>query len=797
MGRLPAVHEHMNRLIEILLGLDRGFLSREGDFSFAFNPQWPFSETVGATVWNTLLVLVGVAIVWFAYNHEGRSRRVKVGLGLFRTALVLLTIALLNRPVLTLTQSRVEPSVLAVLIDDSLSMRIKDVAAGESVTARIDAVAELLNGQNAKLLHDLAKVHQLHFYRFDADATAIELGTDRTLPAIEPQGQKTQVTTAVRTVLRDLQGQRLAGVVVLTDGRDMPQQSIASAIDDVKDFGVGVYPVPVGSDQPLRNIEMQQVTANDAVFAKDIASIRATVRVTGPGAQPVTVRLKDKATGQPVLDPAGKPIEQTITPADDQPQEVELLMRPDEPGELNLIVEADAQAGEIDAADNAREIQMAVLDAKINVLYVEGYPRWDYRYLKTEMMRDRTVNISCLLTSADPTFAQEGDRPITRFPQTPEELADYDVVLFGDVDPREFSDSQLQLVADFVSRKGGGFAMTAGPRFSPQAWKGTPIEAILPVDVTRTQAEDWGIGGATIAEGFRPVLTKEGQASPLFRFFADRAENEKFLKDGWQPIFWYVRGIVAKSGVGETLAEHPSEVGPDGHRAPLIVSGRYGAGRTIFNAIDESWRWRYYTGESIFDTYWVQELRLLARSRKLGQRKITLAAQKPVYDLGQQVRLIVRVIDPQLQSQLPEQIRVQLMDAQGQVVAQPTLLKQEGGETLLASFPADRVGRFTVKLPSVAPGVDELTLPLVVAVPRLELATPQVDRTTLARLASETGGQVIDLADARERLPQIPSAERLVPLLSSQPLWDAPIILTLFAVLITMEWVGRKMFGMV
>src|SRR5205814_3449578 len=106
--------------------------------------------------------------------------------------------------------------------------------------------------------------------------------------------------------------------------------------------------------------------------------------------------------------------------------------------------------------------------------YVAGYPRWEYRYIKNEMIRDKTVDISCLLTSADPSFKQEGDQahdnfpgPITRFPESIEELLAYDVVLFGDVDPRQFSDAQLQLITDFVAKRGGGFGMVAGSRYSP------------------------------------------------------------------------------------------------------------------------------------------------------------------------------------------------------------------------------------------------------------------------------------------------------------------------------------------
>jgi uncharacterized membrane protein len=502
----------------------------------------------------------------------------------------------------------------------------------------------------------------------------------------------------------------------------------------------------------------------------------------------------------------GAPVEQHVSLQNDAPTEVELQFKPDEAGTLDLVVEAVKQPGEVDEEDNLRRIQIEVLDAKIAVLYVEGYPRWEYRYLKNEMIRDRSVNISCFLTGADPNFAQEGDPPdpktgfigpIRGFPESMDELLTYDVIIFGDVDPQQFSDAQLQLVADFVSKKSGGFGLIAGPQFAPLRYRNTPIESVLPVDITRVQPED--PRGMTITQGFRPVLTKEGSTSSIFRFFADKARNEKFVREELQPLFWFCRGVKPKRGVGEVLAEHPSESDSDGRRAAILVLGHYGGGRTLFSGIDDSWRWRYYTGESIFDTYWVQQLRYLARSKKLGQRRVTFVSSRPTYELGQQVRATLRVLDAQLLPQLPEQIRVEVRDAgNDQVLKQETLTRQEGSpDTYNLSFTAERAGRFVVRLPTIAGGVDPIDLPIEVAVPKLELAEPQVDRTALNRLASETNGQLVEASQARALLPGlIPSAAKVIPLETSEPLWDAPLAMILFVLLITGEWLLRKVYGM-
>ena len=814
-------------IIERVLGLESGFLAREGELGLDFNPHWPGPDAL-TPYWNIVLGFAALAWVVYVYRREGRARPVRIALGVLRGVLLAFVLFLLNNPVLTLGQSRTEPSVLAVMLDDSVSMRVKDAApsATPDSPTRLQAAVDLLTGEDAALLKELGKAHTLKLYRFDKDAHPLGVGANpgegpatpqaadqqsvdpellAALKKLQPEGQNTQLVRSLSTVLADLQGQRLAGVVVLTDGRETPAQPIADALRAVKNYGVKVFPIAVGSDNAPTNIDLQAVNVQDSAFKDDLVSFKVLVRGTGyqPGHQ-VQLRLKDKKTGAPLRMPDGRPAERTVSLPDARPVEEEILFKPDQVGPLDIVAEAVVQPGELDEQDNTRTAQIAVLDAKLNVLYVDGYPRWEYRYIKNEMIRDKTVNISCLLTSADPAFAQEGDPssegfpgPIRRFPESLEEIMQYDVVLFGDVDPRQFTDSQLQLIADFVSKRGGGFGMVAGPKWSPVAYRNTIVEAVVPVSISRAVAEEPD-PTQVLAEGFRPVLTQVGAASSVFRFSADRAANERFLKEELQPMFWFAKGITTKPGVGEVYAEHPYATAPDGRKAPLLVFGRFGAGRTMFSAIDDSWRWRFYTGESVFDTYWIQQLRYLARSKKLGQRRLTFTSNRPAYEQFDQVRLQLRVLDPVLLQQLPEAVDVEMVDEQGAVVRRDRLLRQEGQpENYAVSFAADKVGRYTMRLAPVAGEAAAMDLPVEVIVPRLELTEPQVDRQLLTRIAAETLGEPVPYAEARTKLPAlVPSAAKIIPIQASEPLWDAPLAMWVFVLLITTEWVLRKVFGM-
>jgi len=280
-------------------------------------------------------------------------------------------------------------------------------------------------------------------------------------------------------------------------------------------------------------------------------------------------------------------------------------------------------------------------DAKVvKVLYVEGLPRWEYRYIKLALLHHPAVRISCLLTSADPAFEQEASDPdpkigfagrVKAFPETAEALAAYDVILFGDVDKRLFSDQQLDLIGDFVRKHGGGFGMIAGPHYSPVSYRNTPIADLLPVNIDRVSPDgkDEQFSGE-----FRPVLTQAGRASLIFRSMEEPggpSDVRPGLRGDADPLYWYCRGVSVRVASDreppQILAIHPSAKAPNGSDAPLLVLGRCGKGTVLFSAIDDSWRWRPAVGQTAFADYWVEQIRALAPIQ--GKSRVPDQGERP------------------------------------------------------------------------------------------------------------------------------------------------------------------------
>ena len=276
---------------------------------------------------------------------------------------------------------------------------------------------------------------------------------------------------------------------------------------------------------------------------------------------PVTLKEKGK---DEVLDKQ----DVTLKSADDEVK-VQLQYKPTEAGERTFVIETPLKDDESDKDDNRLERKVFVRETKlIRVLYIEGYRRYEYHFLKTLLEREsdrvqgnKTMDLKVVLMNADPGFEDEDRNALKDIP-TKEELKAYDVILLGDVDPRPKGDNKmtehLKDIAEWVTEQGGGLLMIAGEHYAPFAYKDSPLRDVLPVEVVADHLPDESNVERT--DGFKPDLTPDGERHPIFRFEADAAKN----KEAWdhlREMYWWSNVCIPKR-TAEVLAYHPTAKGP-------------------------------------------------------------------------------------------------------------------------------------------------------------------------------------------------------------------------------------------
>ena len=244
-------------------------------------------------------------------------------------------------------------------------------------------------------------------------------------------------------------------------------------------------------------------------------------------------------------------------------------------------------------------------DRKIRVLVIDRQPRWEFRYIKSALLRMKELQVSTILMSEDSDFEHEDGDPAVKLPAEQKDWDAYDVVLMGDVKPGDLTAAQMEQIEKFVKDHGGGFAMIAGEEFAPNAFADTPIARLLPVMIDPNAGKD----KMPRKTSFRVQPTDAGRRHPVLAVTSQPGSNDEVL-DGLKEVYWHkaIKGVKAD---GVVLAQRPAAA-PDQSPVPLLVAGSFGKGRTYFAGIDETWRWRAVNRENVHARYWRQLVHWLA-----------------------------------------------------------------------------------------------------------------------------------------------------------------------------------------
>ena len=763
-----------------------------------------------------LLIVIpsAVLIVWL-YRREGSaSLPFKMFLAGLRLCLVLMALFMLSESVLSVDRTGLPYFV--VMVDDSASQLVVDQyadpkakaaaldlakVAGHSEPDRLALAQGLLEKDDGALLRELQKKHRVRLYLVSTAARPLA-EIDRPgdvapalekLKKVEASGDQSRLGAGVRQVLTELRGVPPTAIVILTDGQTTEGETIAKAAEFAARKGVPLYPIGLGDPEAPRDLELSELLVDDVVFVDDLVRFQPKLTSKGFARQPLTIKLKQRVPTS--ADPNAVKELETIkvnAPPDGQPMRVEIGHRPRETGQITYIVEVENRPRELQTENNKIEKTINVREERLKVLYVDSEPRYEFRYLKTFLDRERTIELNVVLQSADPQYSNQDRAALPTFPSSRDDLFAYDVVILGDVEPDFLSTSQMNHLAEFVTEKGGGVLFVAGENNDPLRYKGTPLEALLPVELAQAR-NPIAVAGAITA--FRPKLTIEGLSNPIFRFGDDEVTSLR-IWGGLPELQWYFEAP-RKKPAAVVLAEHPTIAGADGP-LPLMVYQIVGSGKTMFHAVDDTWRWRFRVGDRYFGRFWTQTIRFLARSKILGQKKAEIQTERKRYLRSQPIEIKVRFPNP---ADAPGSGEVAVeVERKGHGSRRMTLKSAKGNRNLFEGvIPQAVEGEYEVRL--LPPPVLEGGLPSTtfgVDPPAGERERTQMNEPELVRAATVSGGKFHTPFDVDSLPTELPKPQQ-VPLDTDPPipLWNTWPVLVLFLILLVAEWVLRKRAQMV
>ncbi|GAG35979.1 unnamed protein product, partial [marine sediment metagenome] len=251
-------------------------------------------------------------------------------------------------------------------------------------------------------------------------------------------------------------------------------------------------------------------------------------------------------------------------------------------GTFRYTVEIPPAEDEVIVDNNRYEFLVEVADKRLPVLYLEGSPREEYRFLRRALFRDKDFRIASILRIAGPKpFILQGAEPEdglelpqrgvpaskapNGYPKTKKHLYNFEAVILGDIEATYLTKKQLAITEAFVRERGGGLLMLGGVNsFNRGKYQGTVIEQMLPVVLPRPDV------GYQQRE-FKIAMTKEGEKHPVMR----QSENLLVNRNIWSkaPTLVGYNPIKQKKPGAEILAADAKSGNP------VLVVQNYGKGR--------------------------------------------------------------------------------------------------------------------------------------------------------------------------------------------------------------------------
>ena len=815
--------------------------------------------------WGVFVLLLAVVVIVFAvlwmYRRENKTcpMPAKLTMAALRLTVLLMLVLMWLKPSVFYQQvSEIKPTI-GFLRDGSLSMKQSDKYKNEAESKRLanltglneDAIAtglvdraQLINSafkNNSSILKGLREKGNVRVVDFatgskqvafisgtssddsdtadddpdvDGNSAADDLADPNgalDIPDLVPNGLGTNLHQAVRESLDS--NTRVSSVIMVTEGDDNGGKDPVAIARKAAGQGVPLIVIGVGDSTPPRNLSVQDVYVREQGYPDEPFEVEAVLQTTQVGDEGVPNELSVELLQQLVNQETGK-LGPAVSVATQivKPSPTGGLMRIDfdhvegNAGKYVYTVSVPELDGETDVKDNSGVCEIEILDAKVKVLLVSGLPSWDYQQVSRMLRQDSTIQLSCWLQSLDESRPQEGNLPITRLPQGAEELSQYNVVILMDPDPREFSAEWISNLKKFCKRNSGGLMFVAGPQFSGEFVTLNRLQGIrevLPVRFGDSQSieETQVLALAQDFSASKLLPVKHNMDHPVMSFRSSSVESEQI----WSlmpSVYWSFPALTAKP-TARVLLERGDQSGSKANQ-PIMAASRYGSGAVVYMGFQETYRWRRLGVQAqYFDRFWIQAIRYLVESRSLdGARRGFLDLDKKKYELGERVRFVARVMDPDLEPSEAPSHQVSVSNGAGLTKEVTLKLVPNSEGSYEGSFDAARTGEYKAAL-KISGETEQVVIDPIefrVIPPSAEARANWMHEKLLRQIARESGGKFLRLSELKSLPELIPDAIERVNFNSPpQPLWDCSNLLRwifylLPVVLLSAEWILRKWF---
>ena len=753
-------------------------------FEFFFKyPQQVFSRGTfvllgGLPVWLLVLAMAaaGGGLAFLIHKRAGKSGRLmgmrSVAVWALQTLLACLLLFLLWHPALSVATLRPQQNIVAVVVDDSASMSQPDEAAGATRRAAVEKVL------NSGLLKKLKDKFQVRLYKMSDSLQRFDK-----LEQLTSNTPATHIGDGLKQVLADAASLPIGAMVVASDGADNSGGVDLETIAEIRRQRIPIHTIGFGKDKATKDIELSDVQIPGRTLPDSRLSAVVSFHQHGFAGQKakITVKSGAKILAQQQVTLKGDGIEQSEA----------VLFNAGTAGVKSVETSIDLLAGEENAKNNLLTRLVNVDARKPRILYLEGEPRWEFKFLRRAAEDDRTIDLVSILRTTQNKIYRQGindpDELKDGFPTKIEELFAFDGIIMGSVDAPYLTNTQQALIHDFVDRRGGGVLFLGGrDALSDGGYKQSAMAEILPV--TLPDRKD-----TFVRVGANVELTASGRDSLITRLEEDPSKNA----DRWKKLPYVMNFQDAgqpKPGAVVLLDALPLT----GGRIPLLITQNFGRGRTAIFATGGSWRWQMLQplADKSHEMFYQQLLRWVVADTP---RRVTTSTPKQLISDDKHVSLRAQVRDRTYLPASDAKTEAHILGPEG--LAESIEMRPDPLESgvYTADWTTPKAGSYLVEVVSTR-GTEELgrdTMTFRREDGVAENFRIEQNRELLEKLSAETGGRYYKPEDAQRLGTDISYSEAGITVRETRDLWDMPIIFLLILGMRGVEWLLRRKWGVI
>ena len=674
-----------------------------------------------------------------------------------------------------------ERPLFAVAIDRSASMKTEDVDGA----SRDAAVRRAIERSRAMFDREMAGRYDMRYFTF---STATEPGAlDQIIAGDESSGMSTDLASALLQATSVPTNRTLAGLLLISDGRDNMGNDARRAATIVKGANAGVWTVPVGSEVESRDVYATARLKQNFLFVKQPGAVTVTLAQSGFTNQYVDVALFRE----------GKPAGTERAVLTDRGATVDFPISEDIKGVYRYSVAVTALEGEADINNNKRTVFVRAVDERTKVLLVEAKPYWDTKFLLRALHRDPNIEVTSIVQvkeekvvaiaerSANDSPDKKETSQAVSLPKTKDDLFKFDCIILGKGVDALLTAEQLALVRDFVRERGGGAIFARGRSY------GDDNEALAALEPLVWEGDS--------VHGERFELTQQGKDNPVFAF-GKSIPADTVIRE--LPEMVSLTKVEQEKSLSVILARTKQE--GEGIKMATIAYQRYGKGKALSIGATGLWRWAITPPElaaydDVYDRFWGQLVRwLVSDSDFLPGQEISFRTDRYTYDVGETVQLIVRTKFMDAKSIAPAAV---VTSPSGKEVTVPLEADAQTPGTYSGRYLPDEQGEFAAALHYTAANLDaptKETAAFTVYSDSVETRFVSADRALMQDIARTTGGETLTL-DQLDTLPEKVRAFELQakPGTRFADVWDSLDVFAALLGLLAVEWFVRRRLGLV